>query len=153
FTAARAIVALAPDRPFPGSSTIVPMLARFVVNQPPPRAVVIDGNPERGARMASLLADLGYQAELERTGSEGFLAAAEGAGSRLILVSYDLFHGPWNLADTLANLQADSRTARLPLFVYGPYDLKILRPNLEHDFPGIRFLVPPPDAGALERQL
>jgi hypothetical protein len=39
------------------------------------------------------------------------------------------------------------------LFVYGPYDLRILRPNLERDFPGIRLIVLPLDAGMLEQQL
>jgi hypothetical protein len=153
FTAARGIVALAPDRTFPGSSQLVPTLTRFVVNQPPPRAVVIDGNPDRGARMAGLLMALGYHTELERTGSAGFLAAAAAADVELILVSADLFFGAWNLIDTLANLQADARTAGLPLFVYGPADLKIRRPNLEHDFPGIRFLVPPLEPRMLELEL
>ena len=42
FAAAKALVALAPTRPFPGSSRVVPTLARFVMNQALPRAVVID---------------------------------------------------------------------------------------------------------------
>jgi hypothetical protein len=153
FVAARALVDLAPDRPFAGSSMVVPTLARFVVNQPQPRAIVIDGNPERGSQLTGFLLNLGYHAELERTGSEGFRDAAESADVELVLVSSDLFSGAWTLTDTLANLQADARTAGLPLFVYGPYDLRYLRPNLEHDFPGIRYLVPPVDAAMLERQL
>ena len=110
FAAARAIVGLAPDRPFPGSSLVAPTLARFIVSQPQPRAVVIDGNPSRGGLMSSALMNLGYVAELERTGSEGFLAAAESADVELILVSYDLHYGDWKLTDTLANIQADART-------------------------------------------
>jgi hypothetical protein len=153
FAAARAIVGLAPDRPFPGSSLVAPTLARFIVNQPLPRAVVIDGNPSRGGLMASTLMNLGYVAELERTGSDGFLSAAESADVELILVSYDLHYGDWKLTDTLANLQADARTRGLPLYVYGPYDVRIKRPNLEQDFPGIRFLVPPTDPAMLEGQL
>ncbi len=144
---------LAPDRPFPGSSLVAPTLARFIVNQPKPRAVVIDGNPSRGNLMTSSLMDLGYIAELERTGSEGFLSAAESADVELILVSYDLHYGDWKLTDTLANLQADARTKGVPLYVYGPYDVRIMRPNLEQDFPGIRFLVPPTDPAMLEGQL
>ena len=96
---------------------------------------------------------LGYHRSRASTGSEGFLAAAESADVELILVSYDLFYGGWKLTDTLANLQADARTAAVPLYVYGPYDIRIMRPNLERDFPGIRFLVPPTDAAMLERQL
>jgi hypothetical protein len=153
FAAARALVELAPDRPFPGSSLVAPTLARFAVNQPLPRAVIIDGNASRGGLMASYLMNLGYVADREREGSAGFLAASDSADVELILVSYDLYLGDWNLTDTLANLQADARTKAVPLYVYGPYDLRITRPNLEQDFPGIRFLVPPTDAAMLEREL
>ncbi len=153
FAAARAIVNLAPDRPFPGSSLVAPVLARFIMNQPQPRAVVIDGNANRGGVIAGFLMNLGYHHVQERTGNEGFLAAAEAADVELILVSYDLFYGSWKLTDTLANLRADARTAGIPIYVYGPYDLRIKRPNLERDFPGIHWLVPPPDAATLEKQL
>jgi hypothetical protein len=151
--AARAIVNLAPDRPFLGSSLVAPALARFVVNQPQPRALVIDHNPSRGAMVGSSLMDLGYVAEVERSGRDGFLAAAESADVELVLVAYDLYLGDWKLTDTLANLQADARTAALPLYVYGPYDIRYARPNLEADFPGIRFVVPAGDPALLERQL
>ena len=60
FAAARSLVELAPDRPFPGSSLVAPVLARFIINQPQPRAVVIDGNANRGGRLAGLLMNLGY---------------------------------------------------------------------------------------------
>ena len=60
FAAARAIVALAPTEPFPGVSRVVPTLARFLSNQALPRAVVIDGNPNRGSQLAGFLINLGY---------------------------------------------------------------------------------------------
>ncbi len=153
FAAARAIVGLAPDRPFPGSSLVAPTLARFIVSQPSPRAVVIDGNAARAGLIGSALMSLGYVADTERTGSDGFLAAAESADVELVLISYDLHQGGWTLTDVLANLQADARTSAVPLYIYGPYDLRITRPNLEKDFPGIRFLVPPNDPALLEAQL
>ena len=86
---------LAPTRPFPGSSRVVPTLARFVINQALPRAVVIDGNPTRGSQLAGFLVTLGYDSELELTGRQGFLAAAEAADVELILVSFDLFTDGW----------------------------------------------------------
>ncbi len=153
FAAARSLVEMAPDRPFPGSSLVAPVLARFLMNQSQPRAVVIDGNPNRGGVVAGYLMDLGYHQVKELTGSEGFLAAAESADVELILISYDLFHGAWKLTDTLANLQADARTAGIPIYVYGPYDQRYKRPNLERDFPGIQWIVPPIDAAMLEKQL
>ena len=151
--AARALVDLAPDRPFAGSSLVAPVLARFIMNQPQPRAVVIDGNANRGGRIAGFLMNLGYHHVQERTGSEGFLAAAEAADVELVLISYDLFYGAWKLTDTLANLKADARTAGIPVFIYGPYNMGVIRPNLERDFPGIRWIVPPPDAATLEKEL
>jgi len=153
FAAAKALVALAPTQPFPGSSRVVPTLARFVIKQTLPRAVVIDGNPNRGSNLAGFLTNLGYDSELELTGNRGFRAAAESADLELILISYDLFRGGWGLNDTLANLGADARTAAIPVFIYGPRDVKIRRPSLEQDYPGIQFLVQPVDAGTLERQL
>ena len=69
------------------------------------------------------------------------------------MISYDLFQTGWGLNDTLANLGADSRTAAIPVFIYGPLDVQYKRPNLEHDYPGIKFLVQPVDADMLQRQL
>ncbi len=153
FAAARSLVELAPDRPFPGSSLVAPVLARFIMNQPQPRAVVIDGNANRGGVIAGLLMNLGYHHVQEQTGREGFLAAAEAADVELVLVSYDLFYGDWKLTDTLANLQADAPHRRDPGVRLWALDLRIKRPNLERDFPGIRWMVPPPDAATLEKQL
>ena len=153
FAAAKALVNLAPSRPFAGSSRVVPTLARFVSNQAQPRAIVIDGNPTRGSQIAGFLVTLGYDSELELTGLQGFVAAAEAADVELILVSFDLFTKGWALPDTLANLEADSRTAAIPVFVYGPLDLSIKRPNLPLDYPRIRFLVTPTNADILKKQL
>ncbi|MHB1555861.1 MAG: HEAT repeat domain-containing protein [Isosphaeraceae bacterium] len=151
FAAARALVALAPDRPFPGSSLVAPALARFAVNQSLPRAIVIDGNASRASLLTGALNSLGYFATGERTGDLGFLAASGSADVELVLVAYDLHAGNWKLTDTLANLQADARTRGIPVFLYGPHDLEITRPNLARDFPGIRFIVPTDDPALLER--
>ena len=153
FAAAKALVTLAPAEPFPGSSRIVPTLARFVMNQALPRAVVIDSNPTRGSQIAGFLISLGYDSELELSGVKGFLAAAESADVELILISFDLFQTGWGLNDTLANLGADSRTAAIPVFVYGPLDVQYKRPNLDHDYPGIKFLVQPVEADMFLPQL
>jgi hypothetical protein len=152
FAAAKALITLAPISPFPGSSRVVPTLARFVMNQALPRAVVIDGNPNRGSQLAGLLITLGYDSELEVSGAKGFRAATESADVELILISYDLFRSGWGLNDTLANLGADSRTAAIPVFIYGPLDVQYKRPNLEHDYPGIKFLVQPVSPDMLLRQ-
>ena len=153
FAAAKALVSLSPIGAFPGSSRVVPTLARFVMNQTLPRAVVIDSNPTRGSQLAGFLITLGYDSELEVSGARGFRAASESADVELILISFDLFGTGWGLNDILANLGADSRTAAIPVFIYGPLDVKYKRPNLEHDYPGIKFLVQPNSADMLLRQL
>ncbi len=153
FAAAKALVSLSPAEPFAGSSRIVPTLARFVINQALPRAVVIDSNPTRGSQIAGFLISLGYDSELELSGAKGFAAAAESADVELTLISFDLFHTGWGLNDTLANFGADSRTAAIPVFIYGPLDVQYKRPNLDHDYPGIKFLVQPVEADMLSRQL
>ena len=153
FAAAKALVDLAPTQPFPGSSRVVPTLARFVMNQPLSRAVVIDSNPTRGSQLAGFLITLGYDAELELSGASGFRAAAESADVELILISFDLFRSGWALHDTLANLATDSRTTAIPVFIYGPLDVQYKHPNLERDYPGIKFLVQPVNADLLLQQL
>jgi HEAT repeat protein len=153
FTAAKALVNMAPTVLFPGSSQVVPTLARFTTNQTLPRAVVIDSNPNRGSQLTGFLINLGYDSELELTGAQGFAAAAETADVELILISYDLFRRGWGIHDTLANLSADSRTALIPIFIYGPLDVQYKRPNLAYDYPRIKFLVQPADAATLKKQL
>ncbi len=153
FAAAKALVNLAPTDSFPGSSRIVPTLARFAIHQSLPRAVVIDGNPNRGSQFAGFLINLGYDAELEMTGTRGFIAATETADVEVILIAYDLFGDRWDLNDTLTNLKADSRTAAIPVFVYGPLDLAVRRPNLARNYPGLQFVVQPGDASLLQKQL
>jgi HEAT repeat protein len=153
FAAAKAILGLGSTQSFPGSSRVVPTLARFLTHQTVPRAVVIDTNPNRGSQLAGFLIELGYDSELEQTGSQGFLAAANPADVELILISYDLFGQGWALRDTVANLKADSRTAGIPIYIYGPLNAQFLRPNLKQDYPAIRFLVQPVDSATLKRQL
>ena len=153
FAAAKAVVMLAPTESFPGASRVVPTLARFLPKQSLPRAIVIDANTNRGSQLAGFLINLGYDSELEATGTRGFLAAALAADVELILISYDLFAQGWSLNETLANLQADARTAAIPVFIYGPLNVQFKHPTLVHNYPGIRFLVQPVDAAMLKRQI
>lgn len=153
FAAARALVLLEPRRAFPGSSQVVPILARFVANQPAARAVVIDGNLDRGNLLASLLKELGYATHVARTGAEGFQAASEGADVELILVDAHQIGGPWRLVDVLSNLQADARTASIPVYVVGPLSQQAALDATFKNYPRVKFLVTPTDASILEQQL
>ncbi len=114
---------------------------------------MIDANPNRGSQLAGFLINLGYDSELEVTGARGFGAAAAAADVELILISHDLFGQQWTVNETLANLKADARTAAIPVFIYGPLNVAYEHPNLERNFPGIRFLVQPVDAAMLKKQM
>ena len=153
FAAARALVKLAPDSTCPGAGRIIPTLARFLPKQVQPRAIVIDANPNRGSQLAGFLTELGYDAELETTGAKGFAAAGAAADVELILISHDLFGDQWTLSETLANLRADAHTAAIPVFIYGHLNVRYEHPNLERNYPGIRFLVQPVDSAMLKRQI
>ena len=151
FAAARALVDMQPTHPFPGSSRVAPVLARFVTAQRPPRAVIIDANASRGSQLSGSLRALGYETVLETSGDQGFRAAIDTVDVELIFVSHALSQSSWTLTDVLSNLKSDSRTAALPVYVYGPGDLEVKRPNLLASFPGVKFLVQPLDAPTLEK--
>jgi HEAT repeat protein len=153
FAAAEALVNLDPRQPFAGSSRVVPVLARFVSSQAAPRALVIDGNGERGSQVSGFLRGLGYNAQAASTGAHGFSLAAESADVELILVDPNLVNDPWRLTDLLANLKADARTAGIPVFLVGPLDLyDKIKPSLG-SFPEARFLVTPAESTLLKAQL
>jgi hypothetical protein len=121
--------------------------------QASPKAVVIDGNPNRGSQLTGSLKELGYETVLETSGDRGFQAAVNSADVELVAVSYAQAHGAWNLIDILTNLKSDARTATLPVYIYGPLNLEQDRFNLLDSFPGARFLVQPMTAPILESLL
>ena len=115
--------------------------------------MVIDGNPNRGSQLAGSLRALGYETVLETSGDQGFRAAADSADVELVVVSHAQAHGAWNLIDILTNLKSDARTAKLPVYIYGPLKLERDRSSLLASFPAARFLVQPIDAAILESLL
>lgn len=151
--AARALVALDPRRPFAGSSQVVPVLAQFVGSQGPPRAVVIDGNTNRGSQLAGHLKSLGYEPVLAPTGPEGFSTAAASADIELIFIDIHMIAGPWRLQDTLANLGADARTRGIPVYLVGPLSRETDLASIPRRFPGVKFIVTPTNPDILARQL
>ncbi len=153
FAAAEALVKLDPRRRFAGSSRLVPLLARFVAGQAAPRALVVDGNPERGAQVAGFLRGLGYDAQVAATGAQGFTLAADSADVELIAVDPNFVNDPWRLPDLLGNLKADPRTTGIPVFVVGPLDLHDTYNASLESFPGVRFLVTPTETVMLKAQL
>ena len=153
FAAAEALVRLDPRRAFSGSSRVVPVLTRFLSTQGVPRAVVVDGNPIRGAQSAGFLRALGYDAQVATTGAEGFSLASSSADVELILTEPTFVNDAWTLTDLLGNLKADGRTAGIPVVIVGPLASHFgIAASLE-SFPGARFAVTPTETALFGGQL
>ena len=153
FAAAEALIKLDPRRRFAGSSRVLPILARFVSSQAEPRAIVVDGNGERGAKVSGFLREVGYNAQVAATGAQAFTLAAESADVELIAIDPNLVNDPWRLPDLLGNLKADARTAGIPVWLTGPLALyDKVKPSLQ-GFPEVRFLVTPSETTLLKAQL
>jgi CheY-like chemotaxis protein len=150
--AAAALVGMNPFQKFPGSSQVVPTLARFVTLRTP-RALVIDGNPLRANSVGSILQKIGYDPTVVPSGVEGFGEAASSADFEIILLDPTQLQGAYNATDTLVNLRADSRTAGIPVFVYGPLANRERLGTLLHDYKRVGFLVTPTDPALTKRQI
>jgi HEAT repeats len=153
FAAARALVGLDPRRPFPGSSRVVPVLARFVASGPVAKAVVIDGSPPRGSQVVGFLKNLGYDAQLATTGEAGFKMAAESADVELVAMDPDFIQGSWRLLDTVSNLRADSHTASIPVFVYGSMAIIDKATAKLVGYPDVKFFILPTQAGLFKGEV
>lgn len=153
FAAAQALVALEPQKPFPGSSRVVPVLARFITNHSAPRMVVIDSNPNRGSQVAGFLRELGDEPLLAQTGDQGFRLAAGSADVEAVLLEPSLADGSWRLIDTLSNLRADANTAGIPVFLVCPRGLHERLRVYTLSFPRVALMVTPASAPLLKQQL
>lgn len=153
FAAAAALVQLDPRRAFSGSSRVVPVLTRFLASQGYARALVVDGNAQRGGQTASFLRSLGYDAQLAATGAEGFALAAGSADIELILTEPYSVNDPWTLTDLLGNLKADGRTSGIPVVIVGPLASRREIADSLESFPGARFAVTPTETNLFGGQL
>jgi HEAT repeat protein len=151
--AADALIRLDPRKRFPGSSRVVPILARFAANGSTPRALVVDGNPERAGQVAGFLRGIGYDSQIALTGAQGFKLATETADIELILVDPSFVNDAWKLPDLLANLRLDGRTAGIPVVIVGPLDLRDRLASRLESFPGIQFVVTPTETALFKEQL
>ncbi len=153
FAAAEALVKLDPRGIFPGSSRVVSILSRFVAGQVEPRAIVIDGNAQRGGQTAGMLRNLGYQTEVLTRAAQGFEQAAASADVELIVADPFFVDDTWGLPELLGNLRADGRTAGIPVFLVGPLALRDRMALSVESYPATRFLVTPTEPVTLQNQI
>ncbi|MBM80595.1 MAG: hypothetical protein CMJ78_08385 [Planctomycetaceae bacterium] len=117
FMAATTVLQLEPNAPFRGSRRVVEILQRGLTDNGTRRALVIDANSQRANTLADLAGTLGFDPITAATGQDGFRIASERGDIELIMIEANVAR--WPLSQTLANLRADARTARLPIAVFG----------------------------------
>ena len=117
FTAATTILQLEPNAPFRGSRRVIQVLQRGLTDSGTRRALVIDANTQRASTLADLAGTLGFDPITAPTGQEGFQIAIDRGDIELILIEGNVAR--WPLSQTMANLRADARTARIPVAMYG----------------------------------
>lgn len=122
FAAAATVLTIDPDAGFRGVSRVVPILARALTDDGAAKALVVNASVQKGATLAGLLGELGYEPQIARTGREGFRLATQRNDIGLILLQLNTIR--WPLSQTLANFRADPRTKSIPIAVYGPDGMK-----------------------------
>ena len=154
FEAAKTLVDLAPEGQFPGSSTVVPALARFLQANPvSPRAVIVHNNLVEGSDWVSYLRQAGYDPILETSGREGFSEATRRGDAELVLISTTIDPAGWGLHETISNFRADARTKGIPLIVVGPLDSKTRLNTLLNQHDRVGFIVNPANQDFADRQI
>jgi hypothetical protein len=125
-TAAHALANMNLRWSVPGTSQVVPILARALsVGYGAPRAIVVDPAPNRGNAVGASLQGLGYEVLHAPDGRDAFREASDNLNVSVILVEPTTLgrQGTWSGRDLLTNLRADARTANIPVLFYGPLGL------------------------------
>ena len=122
FAAATTVLKLEPKSNFRNANRVVGILARSTADPGRPRVIVIDADKQRANEVAGFAVDGGFDGVVTVTGREGFELAATSAGIEFVVIHVNCLR--WDLSQTLANFRADSRTAALPIIIYGPASLE-----------------------------
>lgn len=151
FAAATTILSWEPIEPFSGSKRVVEILARELNSSGAPNMVVVDPNYARGDEVRSLMTGLGFEAATVRTGAEGFTAAANQGDMAVVLLHLNTIRP--DLSPTIANFRADSRTASIPIVIYGPAEMRGAATRLIGEYSRVSYLQEASDTGELNRQI
>jgi HEAT repeat protein len=139
FAAAAAILQLDPSKPFPGATRIISILTRALQGEGTQAAIVVDSSIPRGQTMAGVFHELGYDTTPVQTGMDGFKAATGRMDIEFIALEYNIAR--WGLSQTIANLRADSRTANIPILIYGPLRLQNKIEHSTRYYPLVKYIV------------
>jgi HEAT repeat protein len=151
FAAAEAALGARPQQPYPGTSLIVPILARSLVAEGPRKAIVIDPDTARGGALASLVQEAGYECQTVPNARHGFAIVAESADYELILIDPKI-HDP-NLSLTIAQFRSDPRTSGIPIVVLGDRADDDVLSKFERRYPRVKAFLRPTTIDTLKQQL
>jgi CheY-like chemotaxis protein len=118
--ALRAVLRLAPNKPYPGSSFVVEALGYFVSTYGAPRVLAADARPLEVQSQAGLLADLGFETDVATTEREALAEAIGSPDYLFALIDYSLARA--TSGQLLERLRRDNRTARLPIGIVASSD-------------------------------
>lgn len=139
FAAAETVLTIDPNVEFRGISRVVPILARALNNEGSPTSLVVNANLQKASILAGHLTSLGFDPRVAQTGREGFKLATSRGDVELILLQANVIR--WPLSQTLANLRADSRTAGIPIAIYGPDSVRNRVQNHLRRYDQVTFIV------------
>jgi hypothetical protein len=151
FAAVETILQWDPVTAFPNSRQVVAVLARTLAGNSRPDGVVIDPNNSRGTRVGDYLNTLGFDPRIAATGVDGFRQAAANGDTAIAVVHLNAIR--WELSQTVANLRADSRTAALPIAIYGPVGMQGRVEHLTESYPLVQYVEESNDAIDMMKQL
>ena len=106
---------------------------------------------QRGTLVGDYLNTLGFDPRVEPTGTDGFQQAAANGDTAIAVVHLNAIR--WELSQTVANLRADSRTADLPIAIYGPVGMQGRVEHLTGSYPLVSYVEETNDAIDLMKQL
>ncbi len=113
FTAIEAILKLAPNAPFAGSSNVTLGLGFLASSFGVPRALIVHPVSAEAATLAGLAAALGYETDIATNGRDAFEMAVASPDYDFILI-HEAIDRP-GVDDLVAQLRQDRRTALVPI--------------------------------------
>jgi len=145
FAATAAIMKLAPQQPFAGSSYVTESLAYFANSYGVPRVLIAHPLSTEGNTLAGLAAALGYDADVATTGRQAYELATASPDYEWML-AHSAINRP-SIDELVAQLRRDGRTARLPLGIIAPLeDLQRIKDFTRRASEAEAFLQPQNDA-------
>ncbi|MCA9043356.1 MAG: hypothetical protein KDA69_03495 [Planctomycetaceae bacterium] len=151
FAAARTILSWKPRKGFKGARRVVEIMARALHSEDTPSTVVIDPNSIRCSETAGLFEKVGFDGIQAQTGMDGFREAVGRGHVELAVLHPNTIR--WELTDTVANFRKDARTARLPIVIYGPPELREKVRHLTSTYQHVAYVDESATTNDLQRQL